>query len=61
MRVLFTGYHNYLDVASGAAISLRAVLRALARRGHSVATLCGTFFDRRDFDERALALLISLA
>lgn len=53
-RVLFASYHNYLDLASGAAISTRALLRALARKGHEVHVFCGTFLDSADFGEETV-------
>lgn len=53
-RVLFSSYHNYLDLSSGAAISTRASLRALARKGREVHVFCGTFFDSVDFGEHIL-------
>ena len=51
--LLFSSFHNYLDQASGAAISVREVLRELARRGWRVRVLCGSFFDDATADEKA--------
>ena len=53
-RILFSSYHNYLDQGSGAAISVRSVLRLLANKDWSVRTLTGSYFDdfnyaRKDF------------
>lgn len=52
-RIFYSSYHNYFDMSSGAAISARAVLLALARRGWRVRVLCGSFFDdgERKFEE----------
>ena len=44
-NLLFSSYHNYLDGASGAALTTRAQLLALSRAGWRVRTLCGSFFD----------------
>lgn len=44
-ELLFSSYHNYLDVQSGASISTRATLSLLSQRGWRVRTLCGAFFD----------------
>lgn len=49
--LLFSSFHNYLDQGSGAAISARAVLRELVRRGWRVRVLCGSFFDDATVDE----------
>ena len=43
--ILFCSYHNYGDVSSGAAISIRALLRRLARSGWRARVLCGNVFD----------------
>ena len=51
--LLFSSFHNYLDQASGAAISAREVLRELARRGWRVRVLCGSFFDDATADENS--------
>ena len=51
--ILFSSFHNYLDHASGAAISAREVLCELARRGWRVRVLCGSFFDDANADEQA--------
>ena len=51
--ILFSSFHNYLDQASGAAISAREVLCELARRGWRVRVLCGSFFDDANADEQA--------
>ena len=53
-RILFSSYHNYLDQGSGAAISVRSVLRLLANKDWNVRTLTGSYFDdfnyaRKDF------------
>lgn len=51
--IFYSSYHNYFDMSSGAAISVRAVLLALARDGWRVRVLCGPFFDNgeRKFEE----------
>lgn len=60
--LLFSSLHNYLDPASGAAISTRAVLKLLARNGWRVRVFCGTAFDGNDMtSERFDALLRNLA
>lgn len=45
MRILFSSYHNYLDPTSGAAVSTRATLLELVRKGFEVRTNCACFFD----------------
>ena len=52
-KVLFGSYYNYLDQTSGAAISTRALLRALSRRGYNARVFCGPFFDDLQMNERA--------
>ena len=59
MRVLFSSCHNYLDPTSGAAISTRALLRGLVKRGVETRAFCGSFFDGRDFTEADFIALLS--
>lgn len=44
-RILAATYHSYIDSSSGAAISLRDMMEALARRGWGVRVLCGPQLD----------------
>lgn len=44
-RVLAALYHSYIDTSSGAAISLRDMLEALARRDWQVRVFCGPGLD----------------
>ena len=54
MNVLFASPHNHMDQTSGAAISTRSTLRALARSGHCVRALTGSIFDDDFFREEDL-------
>ncbi|SFR33158.1 Glycosyl transferases group 1 [Yoonia tamlensis] len=45
MRILFTSLSCLIDPASGAAISVRTILRLLAERGHEVMAYSGAGFD----------------
>ena len=45
MRILFTSLSCLIDPASGAAISVRTILRLLAERGHDVMAFSGGGFD----------------
>ncbi len=49
-NILYSSFHNYMDQTSGAAISARAVLLALAKNGWQVRTLCGSLFDNGEQD-----------
>ncbi len=49
MRVLFGSYHNYLDFSSGAAISTRSTLKALAQNGWKISVFNGPAFDATRF------------
>jgi glycosyltransferase involved in cell wall biosynthesis len=44
-RILAALYHSYIDTSSGAAISLRDMLEALARRDWEVRVFCGPALD----------------
>ncbi len=44
-RILAALYHSYIDTSSGAAISLRDMLEALARRDWQVRVFCGPGLD----------------
>jgi len=44
-RILAALYHSYVDTSSGAAISLRDLLEALARRNCDVRVFCGPMLD----------------
>ena len=44
-RILAALYHSYIDTSSGAAISLRDLLEALARRNWDVRVFCGPMLD----------------
>lgn len=46
MRILFTSLSCLIDPASGAAISVRTILRLLADRGHQVLAFSGAGFDK---------------
>lgn len=46
MRILFTSLSCLIDPASGAAISVRTILRLLAERGHDVMAFSGGGFDK---------------
>ena len=59
MRVLFSSCHNYLDPTSGAAISTRALLRELVKRGVETRVFCGSFFDAPDFSMKDFTDLLS--
>ena len=59
MRVLFSSCHNYLDPTSGAAISTRALLRELVKRGVETRVFCGSFFDAPDFSMTDFTDLLS--
>ncbi|MBQ9874760.1 MAG: hypothetical protein IJM30_09880 [Thermoguttaceae bacterium] len=54
MNVLFASPHNHMDQTSGAAISTRSTLRALARSRHCVRALTGSVFDDDFFREEDL-------
>lgn len=46
LRILFTSLSCLIDPASGAAISVRTILRLLAERGHDVMAFSGGGFDK---------------
>jgi glycosyltransferase involved in cell wall biosynthesis len=46
LRILFTSLSCLIDPASGAAISVRTILRLLAERGHEVMAFSGGGFDK---------------
>ena len=46
MRILFTSLSCLVDPGSGAAISVRTILKLLGERGHSVRAFSGGVFDR---------------
>lgn len=46
MRILFVAMSSLVDPSSGAAISVRTMMRMLAARGHEVASISAGCFDR---------------
>lgn len=50
MRILFTSLFSLIDPASGAAISVRTILRLLSEKGHDVSALSAGCFDNSQFD-----------
>ncbi len=53
MRILFTASNCLVDPASGAAISVRTILKLLADRGHQVMSVTSACFDRSPFTTEA--------
>lgn len=49
MKILFASLFSLIDPASGAAISVRTILRMLAERGHEVQALSAGCFDKGQF------------
>lgn len=49
MRILFTALNCLADPASGAAISVRTILKLLGDRGHDVMAITSACFDRAPF------------
>ena len=59
MRILFTALNCLADPASGAAISVRTILKLLGDRGHQVMSVTSACFDHSPFTTEAEMLLWS--
>lgn len=49
MKILYLSFFNPLDRTSGASISCYTILKQLKEKGHEVATVSSTVFDRPEF------------
>ncbi len=56
MRILFTALNSLADPASGAAISVRTILKMLGARGHEVVAMTAACFDQAPFETEAQML-----